>query len=167
MTWDSFISADFQVTKTYLQLMVVKERLASPDQTPSPSTKLSSKLLSHAYRVTIYVVPNLLLTPKQRLFFSTWAPYLIKTFVLMSTGGCEQREWSPCTSSILRTREVEFWRGKDKRFLCPRLLALQATTRGKLLCLVICNHVADAQGWNWNTMQLSLHCLTEGILNKP
>ena len=37
------------------------------------------------YRVTIQVVPNLPLTSKHKLCFSTWASYLNGTFVLMST----------------------------------------------------------------------------------
>ena len=39
---------------------------ASPPVTPE---------LQQVYRVTIYLVPNLLLTPKQRLRFSTWAKF--------------------------------------------------------------------------------------------
>ena len=48
------------------------------------------------YRVTIHNVLNLPLTPKQRLCFNTCAAYKNETFVLMSTGGWEKREWSPC-----------------------------------------------------------------------
>ena len=50
------------------------------------------KKFSLLYRgyLTIHVVPKLSLTTKQRLRFSTWASYLIGTFVLMSKGGWEQ-----------------------------------------------------------------------------
>ena len=40
--------------------------------------------LRETYRVTIQVVPNLPLTPRQRLRFSTWASYKNGTLVLMS-----------------------------------------------------------------------------------
>ena len=49
------------------------------------------------YRVAIPVDSNLLLTPEQRLRCSTWATYRNGTFVLMSTGGLNQSDWSPCT----------------------------------------------------------------------
>ena len=48
------------------------------------------------YRVTIQVVSNLPLTSKLRLRFDTWASYQNGTFVLMSTVGLTQPEWSPC-----------------------------------------------------------------------
>ena len=48
------------------------------------------------YKVTIHVVLNLPLTPKQRLCFSAWASYYSRLFALISTGGWEQRRWTPC-----------------------------------------------------------------------
>ena len=53
--------------------------------------------VSNIYRVTIQVVSSLPLTPKQRLCFSTWASYINRAFVSMSTGGLTQPEWSPCS----------------------------------------------------------------------
>ena len=49
------------------------------------------------YRATIQVVTNLPLTPKQMLRFSISSSYKNGTFVLVSTGGLSQPEWSPCT----------------------------------------------------------------------
>ena len=63
---------------------------------------VSSSRSEQVYRVTIKVVSNLPLTPKQRLRFSTWASYQNGTFVLMSTGVLTQPEWSPCTLPFLR-----------------------------------------------------------------
>ena len=52
------------------------------------------------YRVTIQAVPNLLLTTKWMLRFSICSLYWNTTFVMMSTGGSEQPEWSPCTFCV-------------------------------------------------------------------
>ena len=52
------------------------------------------------YRVTMQVVPNLMLTWKWKLRFSICSLYRNATFVLMSTGGWELPEWSPCRSEI-------------------------------------------------------------------
>ena len=49
------------------------------------------------YRVTIHVVPNLLLTQRQSFRISTCTSYSNGALVLMSTGGWEQHEWSPCS----------------------------------------------------------------------
>ena len=53
-------------------------------------------LTTMIYRVTIRVVPDLLLTSKQKFCFSIWFSYKNVTFVLQSTGGLAQPEWSPC-----------------------------------------------------------------------
>ena len=50
------------------------------------------------YRVTIQVVQSLPLTSKQKFRFIEWASYKTETFVLMSTEGFAQPDWSPCTS---------------------------------------------------------------------
>ena len=55
-----------------------------------------SWLSAGLYRVTHQVVSNLLLTSKQKLHFSIRSMYWNATFVLMSTGGLEQPDGSPC-----------------------------------------------------------------------
>ena len=70
------------------------------------------------YRVTIHVVPNLPLIPRQRLRFSAWASYWNGTFVLRSAGGWKQREWSLWSSNC---RQPGPWYGPTA---APR------TTRG-------------------------------------
>ena len=70
------------------------------------------------YRVTQHVGPNLLLPPKQRLCFSTWASYWNGTFVLMSTGGWEQHEWSLCN---LYNKQLTLLVNQSNRFDSPRL----------------------------------------------
>ena len=50
----------------------------------------------HKYRVTHQVVPDLQLTPKQKLRFSISALYSNKIFVFMSTGGRDLPDESPC-----------------------------------------------------------------------
>ena len=57
----------------------------------------------YIYRVTIKIVPNLPLTPKQRLRFSTYLHRPL-TCVLMSTGGWEQHEWWPCNFFTFQER---------------------------------------------------------------
>ena len=57
--------------------------------------------LKSSYRVTHQVGPNLPLTPKQKLRFIIKGLYWYATLVLMSTGGWELPEWSPCTNSTL------------------------------------------------------------------
>ena len=54
------------------------------------------------YRVTIQVVSNLTLTSIQKLCYSMRPMYENAHFVLMSTGGLTQPEWSPCTESKLK-----------------------------------------------------------------
>ena len=69
----------------------------SEEQTKSEPTKLNVKPL---YRVTIQVVPNLPLTSKQKFCYSIRPMYWNATFVLMSTGGLAQPEWSHCITNI-------------------------------------------------------------------
>ena len=54
------------------------------------------------HRVTIHVVPNLMLTSKQKFCFSMRPMYEKATFVLVSTGGLTQHEWrpKPCQTPI-------------------------------------------------------------------
>ena len=51
--------------------------------------------------MTIQVVPNLVLTSKHKFRFSTRPMYYNVTFVLMSTGGLAQPNWSPCALTDL------------------------------------------------------------------
>ena len=60
------------------------------------------RLISSWYSVTIHVVPNLPLISKQKFHFSMRPMYQNITLVLVSTLGWEQREWSPCISSMIR-----------------------------------------------------------------
>ena len=71
----------------------------SPRTTYSLPQRMNSRygLINRIYRVTIQVVSNLQLTPKQMLRFSVRSSYYNGTFVLVSTGGLKQLEWSPCT----------------------------------------------------------------------
>ena len=54
------------------------------------------------YRVTIQLVMNLPLNSKQKFRFGLARPGENGTFVLQSTGGSSQAEWSPCTFHICR-----------------------------------------------------------------
>ena len=59
-----------------------------------PNSKLQKNKM---YRVTIPLVQNLLLTSKQKFRFGLARTGQSGTFVLKSTGGFEQVEWSPCS----------------------------------------------------------------------
>ena len=84
--------------------------------------------------VTIQVVSNLLLAPKQRLRFSTWASYTNRTFVLITTEGWEQRKWSLC-SFVHSTRARKSSDFSSRNELSPcRAIIMISTCLLRLLC---------------------------------
>ena len=72
------------------------------------------KSSKHRYMVTHQVDSNLPLTTKQKWRFCTWASY--RNFVLMSTGGLNQRDVSPCSLDLSQNQN-----GVSSHFLEPRL----------------------------------------------
>ena len=54
-------------------------------------------IVRYIYRVTHHVGPNLQLKPKQKFRFNMRPMYYNTTYVLVSTGGLDQRDVSPCT----------------------------------------------------------------------